>query len=403
MFILTIISYYSEIRVNFIKGDSMIYLDNCATTKPREEVVEAVVSALKDDFANPSSLHRFGHEIEKKIDVARENLARLVNVSPSEIYFTSSGTESNNIALHGFINKNKRLGNKIITTKIEHASVLEQLRSYVDKGFEVVEIGVDENANLDLDNLYREIDDNTIVVGLFHVNNEIGTVNPIEEIVKKIKSINKNVLVHIDGVQAIGKIDVDLRKIGCDSYSMSGHKIYGPKGIGALYLKSNVKINSLVIGGGQESGLRSGTENVPGILGFGIAAKIIKENFSKEHNHAVEIKKYLINSLNTIGDIKINTPENSSPYIVSVSIKDTRAEVLLHYLEQDEIYVSTASACTSNGTHKSHVLEAMGIKREYAEGTIRICSSKDITIEDIDLFIDRLKFYVNEIRSIMKR
>ncbi|RVU54880.1 cysteine desulfurase family protein [Anaerosphaera multitolerans] len=380
----------------------MIYLDNCATTQPRKEVVEVMVKALTENFANPSSLHSLGFSVEKEINMARSNVANIINADDSEIYFTSGGTEGNNIAINGFVNKNKKLGNKIITTSIEHSSILDKIRSYQD--FNVVEVGVDRYANLNLDNLYREIDDKTILLTLAHVNNEIGTINDVEKIIKKAKSINKNILIHIDGVQAFGKITIDVKKINCDSYSLSGHKIYGPKGIGALYIKSNTRINPLVIGGGQEKGLRSGTENVPGILGLGKAAEYVEKEFINEYNHAVEIKDYLKKKINEeLEDFEINSPKNSSPYILSLSIRNIRAEVLLHYLEQDEIYISTASACSSHGTKKSHVLDQMGIENSLMEGTIRICTSKDISKEDIDIFISKLSIYVEEIRKIMKR
>lgn len=382
----------------------MIYLDNCATTKPRKEVVDIMLKALTEDFANPSSLHSLGFSAEKKVEEARRNVAKLINAQESEIYFTSGGTEDNNIAIHGLINKNKRLGNKIITTTIEHASIIDQLKSYKNKGYEIVEISVDRNGNINLEELLENIDDNAIVLSLSHINNEIGTINNIENIIKQVKAKSKNILIHVDGVQAFGKIPVDVKSLNCDTYSMSGHKIYGPKGIGALYVKNTVKIESLVIGGGQEDGLRSGTENVPGILGLGKAAEITFNSIEDEYKHAVKIKKYLIEKINdSFNDFEFNHPENSSPYIVSVSFKDVRAEVLLHFLEQEEIYISTASACTANGTHKSHVLEAIGIDNKLAEGTIRICISKDINEKEIDEFINALKKYVNEIREIMKR
>lgn len=382
----------------------MIYLDNCATTKPRKEVIDIMVKALSEDFGNPSSLHSLGFEVEKKIEEARKSIAKLINASVNEIYFTSGGTEDNNISLHGLIKKNKRNGKKIITTKIEHASIIDQLKSYKEEGYEIVEVPVDRYGNIDLDYLLNEVDDNTIVLSLFHVNNELGIINDIKNIIKKVKEINNKILIHVDGVQAFGKIPVDVKSLGCDTYSISGHKVYGPKGIGALYVKNNLKIDALVIGGGQESGLRSGTENVPGILGLGKAVELTTEFFNDEYEHAVRIRKYLIEKIQeTFNDFEFNHRVNSSPYIVSVSFKDVRAEVLLHYLEQEEIYISTASACTSNGTHKSHVLEAIGLSEDLSEGTIRICISKDINEKEIDIFIDALNRYVNEIREIMKR
>lgn len=217
------------------------------------------------------------------------------------------------------------------------------------------------------------------------------------------KSKNKNILCHVDGVQAVGKIPVNVRDLGCDTLSFSSHKIYGPKGMGALYKKRDLNIESLVIGGGQEKGLRSGTENVPGILGFGKACELTNRDLEKRLVHAKEIKKYLLERLDkNLDDYKINTPENSTNFIISLSILDIRAEVLLHYLEGDDIYISTASACTSNGTHKSNTLEKIGLSDKYSEGTIRICTSKDTTREDIDIFVEKLVKYVNEIRKIMR-
>lgn len=382
----------------------MIYLDNCATTKPTKEVIEVMMDALENDFANPSSLHSFGHEVEKRLEKARSYAARLIGADSDEIYFTSGGTESNNIAIHGEIIKNRRKGNKIITTSIEHASILDQFKHYGDEGLEVVFLGVDKFGNVDEEEFRREVDDNTILVSLIYVHNELGTINNVKNLIKIAKEKNKDILCHVDGVQAVGKIKVDVKDIGADTMSFSSHKIYGPKGVGALYKKSELNLKSLVIGGGQEKNLRSGTENVPGILGFGKACELTFKDLDKRLAHAKEIKNYLLEKLSkNLEDYKINSPENSSDFIVSISILDTRAEVLLHYLEQDEIYISTASACSSNGTHKSSTLKEIGLSDKYAEGTIRICTSKDTSKEDIDIFVDKLLKYTEEIRNIMKR
>jgi len=381
----------------------MIYLDNCATTKPDKEVVEVMLKALQDDFANPSSLHSFGLKIEKEIEIARKSAADLINANPEEIFFTSGGTESNNIAIHGGILKNKRKGNKIITTSIEHASIYDQFLHYKEEGLNVVYLPVDSLGNVDIDVLKNELDEDTILVSLIYVHNELGTISNIKEIIKIIKSYDKDILVHVDGVQAVGKIHVDVKDIGADTLSFSSHKIYGPKGTGALYKKKDLQIQSLVIGGGQEKGLRSGTENVPGILGFGKACELTKRDLEKRITHAADIKNYLIEKLNeNLTDFQINSPENSSEFILSISILDIRAEVLLHYLETEEIYISTASACTSNGTHHSSTLKEIGMSPKYIEGTIRICTSKDTTREDIDVFVEKLCKYVNEIREIMR-
>lgn len=381
----------------------MIYLDNCATTKPDKEVVEVMMKALTDDFANPSSLHSFGLKVEKEIDIARKSAADLIGANADEIYFTSGGTESNNIAVHGAILKNKRMGKKIITSKIEHASIYDQFKHYRDLGYDVCYLDVDEFGRVDIDKFKRELNDDTILVSLIYVHNELGTINNVKEIFGIVKSKNKNILCHVDGVQAVGKIPVNVRDLGCDTLSFSSHKIYGPKGMGALYKKRDLNIESLVIGGGQEKGLRSGTENVPGILGFGKACELTNRDLEKRLVHAKEIKKYLLERLDkNLDDYKINTPENSTNFIISLSILDIRAEVLLHYLEGDDIYISTASACTSNGTYKSNTLEKIGLSDKYSEGTIRICTSKDTTREDIDIFVEKLVKYVNEIRKIMR-
>lgn len=381
----------------------MIYLDNCATTKPDKEVVEVMMKALTDDFANPSSLHSFGLKIEKEIDIARKNAADLIGAQSDEIYFTSGGTESNNIAVHGAIEKNKRRGKKIITSSIEHASIDDQFKHYKELGYEVVYLDVDKTGAVDIEKFKKEMNEDTILVSIIYVHNELGTINNVKEIFEIAKSVNKNVFCHVDGVQSVGKIPVNVKEIGCDTFSFSSHKIYGPKGMGGLYKRRDVKIDSLVIGGGQEKGLRSGTENVPGILGFGKACELTKRDLDKRLVNAKVIKEYLLEKLDdNLEDYKINTPESATNFIVSLSILDIRAEVLLHYLEGDEIYISTASACTSNGTHKSTTLKQIGLDDKYAEGTIRICTSKDTTKEDIDTFVEKLVEYVDEIRKIMR-
>ena len=381
----------------------MIYLDNCATTKPDREVVDVMMKALTEDFANPSSLHSFGLRVEKEIEEARKNAAGLIGAQADEIYFTSGGTESNNIAVHGVILKNKRKGKKIITSAIEHASIDDQFKHYKELAYEVCYLDVDETGAVDVEKFKEEVNDDTILVSLIYVHNELGTVNKVKELFQIAKAKNKDILCHVDGVQAVGKIPVNVKDLGCDTFSFSSHKIYGPKGMGALYKKRDLKLESLVIGGGQEKGLRSGTENVPGILGFGKACQLTKRDLDKRLDHAKEIKEYLLKKLEeNLEDYRINTPENATDFIVSLSILDIRAEVLLHYLEGDEIYISTASACTSNGTHKSTTLKAIGLADKYAEGTIRICTSKDTTKEGIDIFVEKLVKYVAEIRKIMR-
>ncbi len=381
----------------------MIYLDNCATTKPDDAVVKVMLNYLQDDFANPSSIHSFGHKVQKEIQKARGSISKLINADSDEIFFTSGGTEGNNISINGLVSKNKRNGNKIITTSFEHSSISEVFKHLASVGYEVIYLPVDSYGNVDRDVFLNAIDEDTIVVSLIHVQNEIGTIIDVKNLIRDAKNINNKILFHVDGVQAFGKIPVDVKSLGCDTYSMSSHKIYGPKGVGAIYKRKSIEIPPLVYGGAQEKNLRSGTENVPGILGFAKAAELIKKDFENRSKYALKLKTHFINRLKDFSDYRINTPENSSNYILSLSFKNIRAEVLVHYLEQDEIYISTASACTSNGTKKSTTLSSIGLSDDFMEGTIRICFSKYNTLEDIDKFVDKLKIYIDEIRSIMVR
>ncbi len=383
----------------------MIYLDNCSTTKPRKEVVDAMVEALSNDFGNPGSLHRLGIRSEKKVKEAREIIANFLNVETREIYFTSGGTESNNIAIQSIIEKFSRKGKHIITTKIEHPSVLNVFKHYEKKGYRVTYLKTDNTGRISLDELKDEISEDTILVSIIHVNNEIGVLQNIQGIKEVINNSVSKPLLHLDGIQSFGKVNFSLKTLGVDTYSFSGHKVYGPKGIGGLYINKNLKLEPIIFGGNQESGLRSGTENVPGIIGFGEAVRILNKNALNDAKRVQELKTYLAKRLmDEIEDIKINTSldNTSSPYIISVTFRHTRGEVLLHYLEEKEIYVSTSSACSSKGTAKSHVLKSINLTDKEIEGTIRICFSYEITKEDIDFTVDNIKSAVEEIRSIIR-
>lgn len=384
----------------------MIYLDNCSTTKPREEVVKIMYESMMDNFGNPSSLHRLGMKAEKRIREARKYIADFLKVDNNEIYFTSGGTESNNIAIQGFVNKMEKRGKHIITTKIEHPSVLNIMKYYEKHGFHISYLNVDEYGYISLEELRNSLRDDTILVSIMHVNNETGSIQPIEEIKNIIKEKNPNTLFHVDGVQGFGKIDISLKASGIDSYSFSGHKIHGPKGIGGLFIDKKHVISPIVFGGNQERGLRSGTENVTGIIGFGEAVKIMSEKYKEERQYVFELKEYFGNRIREeIDDIRINTSldENSSPYILNISFRNVRGEVLLHYLEDKDIYVSTTSACSSKGTEKSHVLESMGLKDKEIEGAIRFCFSYENTKKDLDYTVEVLKESVTEIRQIIMR
>lgn len=380
----------------------MIYLDNCATTKPRAEVVEEMMRILNTDFANPSSLHRFGMKAEEEREDARKNVADLLGTSEKNIIFTSGGTESNNLAIQGILEKTVNRNKKILTTKIEHSSVLDQFKHYEQMGYDVRYIPVDRYGHIDEEFLLANVK-GAVLLALHHVNNEVGTLNDIKDIASKVKKINRDIHIHVDGVQAFGKIPFKVRDFEIDTYSFSSHKIYGPKGVGGLYIKPGTNLRSLFIGGGQEKNLRSGTENMPGIVGFGKAASIMRENFESEYNRVVELKAYAKDKIESeFSDFEFNFDEKSSPYIFNVGFRDIRGEVLLHFLENDEIYISTSSACSSNSGGKSHVLTELGIDNKLLEGSIRFCFSYEITKADLDVFIEKLKIYINEIRSIMK-
>lgn len=384
----------------------MIYLDNCSTTLPRKEVIDLMAKSLKEDFANPSSLHSLGLKSEKKIRSSRETIAEFLNVHRDEIYFTSGGTESNNIAVQSMVKKMENRGKHIISTRIEHPSVLNTIKHYEEEGFEVSYLDVDSKGQISLEDFAKHLREDTILVSIMHVNNEIGSIEPIEKIRDILKEKNSQALFHVDGVQGFGKVDISLKDYGIDAYSFSGHKIYGPKGVGGLYIDRNAKLSPIIYGGNQEMGLRSGTENLNAIIGLGEATRLIRENFKEEREYAQILKEYMVEKINeNIDDIRVNTSldETSSPYILNISIKNIRAEVLLHYLEMEEIYISTSSACSSRGTDKSHVLKAIGLDDNYIEGTIRICFSHDIRRQDLDYTIEKMKKSVEEIRRIMMR
>lgn len=374
----------------------MIYLDNCATTKPKESVVKAMVEALEKDFYNPSSLHIAAVEVEKKKEAIRNNIKDYFLCS-GELYFTSGATESNNTAINSAILEGKRFGNNVVTTNIEHPSILNVLKA---QDVEVRYVPIDSTGHVSKESVVEAIDENTMLLSLFHVNNELGTINPVEEWVPEIKEKFPRVKVHIDGVQAVGKLPVDFDKIGCDSYSFSGHKFHGPKGIGGLLVRK--PMTPYLYGGGQEMGFRSGTENTPGIYGLGAAFDALKEE-GICLDEARERWQFLKEGVESIGDVVINSIEPASPYIVNVSIDDTRGEVLLHMLEEKEIYISTSSACSSHRTGKNPILTALGLKDSLAQGTIRICLSRDTTMEELEEFIEELKTAVADVRDIMRR
>lgn len=342
----------------------MIYLDNSSTTRPHPLVIKAVVSAMENTFGNPSSLHRLGLEAEKVVKEARQEVASLISALPEEIVFTSGGTESNTLAIRSVLDNTE--DRHVITSSIEHPSVLSILNDYEKKGYEITYLPVDKKGHIDINDLKDSLRKDTALVTIMAVNNEIGSIEPIEEIGLILKDYPKTYL-HVDAVQAVGKIILPLERV--DLLSMSAHKINGPKGVGALYVKKSRELQSIMPGGGQEQGLRGGTENVPGIAGFGVAAKVAQAKMKEIEilkDKKDQLAKYLQELL---PDCQINSPKESI-IVLSVSFPKIKAEVLLHALEAEGIYVSTGSACSSKKT-KHPVLAAIGLKEDLHEGTIR--------------------------------
>ncbi len=368
-----------------------IYLDYSATTPVDPRVAEKMMQFMTMDgtFGNPASRsHRFGWQAEEAVDIARNQIADLVGADPREIVFTSGATESDNLAIKGAANFYQKKGKHIITSKTEHKAVLDTCRQLEREGFEVTYLAPQSNGIIDLQALEAAMRDDTILVSIMHVNNEIGSVMPIEEIGKIIKENNPNTLFHVDSVQGYGKFKINPKKSGIDLMSISGHKIHGPKGIGVLYIADKTKISPIIFGGGQQKGLRSGTENVIGIAGIGLAAEIIYKDFDEKIDRLYEIKDYFVKELLKIEGVSVNAITDNiretAPHIVSASIKGVRAEVMLHTLEDKGIYVSSGSACASNKPSISATLKSIGLQHDLLDSTIRFSMSVETTREDIE-------------------
>ncbi|WP_122639255.1 cysteine desulfurase family protein [Romboutsia sp. Marseille-P6047] len=380
-----------------------IYLDNSATTKPYKEVVDKMVYALTTDYANPSSLHRKGIEVEKNIKAIRQGIARTIGAKDKEIYFTSGGTESNNAIIRGVANLYKKRKNHIISTEIEHPSVLNTLKDLEEDGFEVTYLKVDKEGKINIDDLKNAIKSSTILITIMHVNNEIGSIQPIEAIGKYLKSLSDKIYLHVDAVQSYSKINFKPSRYNIDFMSVSGHKLHGPKGIGFMYIKESNRLKPILTGGGQEIGIRSGTENVPGIYGIGEAVRILNKDLNQTIDKIKELKNLLKEEIiKNIDDIKVNSPEDGVCHILNISFKDVRGEVLLHYLEQKGVYVSTGSACSSK-KKGSHVLNAIGLTANEIEGAIRFSLSDLNTKDEILEVVNILKESVSDLRMIIRR
>ena len=381
------------------------YLDNSATTKCSERAFALMQKVLLEDYGNPSSLHMKGVIAERYIKEAREKIAKTLKVNEKEILFTSGGTESNNLAIIGAALANRRAGNRIITTGIEHASVANPMKFLEEEGFEVVYLSVDSDGIISLDELKEQVNEQTILVSLMQVNNEIGAIEPIEEAIQIVRTINPNTVIHVDAIQSYGKMRIYPKKAGIDLLSVSGHKIHGPKGSGFLYIKEKTKIKPLIYGGGQQGGMRSGTENVPGIAGLGEAAAEIYENLNENREHLYHLKELFLEGISDIFGVSVNgkTGRDSAPHIVSVSVEGVRSEVLLHALEEKEIYVSSGSACSSNKPSVSHTLKSIGLKQNLLDSTVRFSFSVHTTEEEILYAVSELKTLIPTLQKYTRR
>lgn len=381
------------------------YLDNSATTRCSKAAADKMVLLLTEDFGNPSSLHMKGVIAEKYINEAKKKIARTLKCQEKEIVFTSGGTESNNLAIIGSAMANQRAGKHIITTQVEHASVANTMKFLEDNGFEITYLGVDHDGRISLEELKAAMRPDTILVSIMHVNNEIGAVMPVEEAGKLIKEINHSTLFHVDAIQSYGKLHISPKNMNCDLLSVSGHKIHGPKGSGFLYIKDKTKIKPIIYGGGQQKGMRSGTENVPAIAGLGVAAEEIYTDLDTKIEAMYALKSHFINEVTRIDGVTVNglTDKTSAPHIVSVSVQGVRAEVILHTLEDKNIYVSAGSACSSNKPAVSATLKAIGLPKELLDSTVRFSFCVDTTIEEIDYAVKVMQDVVPKLQKYTRR
>ena len=381
------------------------YLDNSATTRCYEEVRDIVVKTMMEDYGNPSSMHLKGVEAEKYVKEAAREIARTLKVQEKEIYFTSGGTESDNWALIGTAMANQRKGKHIITTVFEHAAISAPAAWLEDQGFEVTRVPVDSRGNLSMEELAAAIREDTILVSAMYVNNELGAVLPVEEIGALIKEKNPDTLFHADAIQAYGKYRIFPKKMKIDLLSVSSHKIHGPKGAGFLYIGEKVKIHPLILGGGQQKGMRSGTDNVPGIAGMGEAARIIYEHLEENTSLMSMLKEYFRGELEKIDNVEINGPVagEGAPHILNASFLGVRSEVLLHALEDQGIYVSAGSACSSHKRTGSPSLGAIGLSPERKESAVRFSFSEFTTKEELDYTLETLKSLLPMLRRYARR
>lgn len=382
-----------------------VYFDNSATTCCLPNVAALMTKIMCEDYGNPSSMHRKGVESEQYIRHAKEIIARTLKVQEKEILFTSGGTESDNLALIGTAFANFRSGNHIITTQIEHPAILETCAYLKTQGFEVTYLPVDSNGVISLVDLEKAMTSQTILVSIMHTNNEIGSVQPIAEAGALIKRINPNTVFHVDAVQGFGKFRIYPKKMNVDLLSVSAHKIHGPKGVGFLYMNEKVKVKPIMHGGGQQKGMRSGTDNVPGIAGMALAVEEIYKDFEEKTEYLYNIKERFIKGLEHLEDVKVNglTGKDSAPHVVSVSIGGIRSEVMLHALEDRGVYVSAGSACASNKPATSATLKAIGVEKQYLDSTLRFSFSVLTTEEEVDYTLQQMYDIIPMLRRYTRR
>ena len=378
----------------------MIYLDNAATTPVDPQVAQVIAQSLSEDFANPSSLYKIGAQTENKIANARRQIAGYINAKEDEVFFTSCASESNNIAIYGLAMARKNWANKIVTTGYEHPAVRKPLENLKEMGFTVVNVNPKADGNIDPAEIVDAVDSKTALVTLIHVNNETGAVLDVKSLCEKIKAKNKRTVIHIDATQSFMKTPIDVTKILCDTMAFSGHKIYAPKGIGGLYLKKGTNIKTVMAGGGQEKGLRAGTENIHYILGLAKACELLYPNIKKNLSHYTQLKEHLLKGLARFDNVVINSPENAMPYTVNFSFMNYRSETLLHFLEADEIYISSGSACSKGAA--SHTLSVMGVDAKRIDSSIRVSFGIHTTEEDIDTFIAALEKAAEKLQKVKK-
>ena len=376
------------------------YFDNSATTRCYREVADIVMKTMTEDFGNPSAMHTKGVEAEQYVRKSADAISQLLKVTPKEILFTSGGTESDNLALFGAAEANKRSGNHIITTSVEHAAVGQPIERLEQMGYEVTILPVDERGVVKMDALEAALRPDTILVSTMYVNNEVGAVMPVEEIGKLVHEKRPKALYHVDAIQAFGKYRIYPKKLGIDLLAVSSHKIHGPKGVGFLYINEKAKVQPQILGSGQQNGMRSGTDNVPGIAGLGVAAEIIYTDFDKKVEHLYQLKERLAQGLLEMQDVLVNGMElrEGAPQILSASFMGIRSEVLLHTLEERQIYVSAGSACSSHKRKASGTLSAMGMPAKQKESTLRFSFSEENTFEEVDYCLEVLREVVPMLR-----